>query len=224
MSKERKIKQRIYKGFVFKLRSGYFEGKVVHDEIMKEEYYRIPENPKVVIDVGAHVGGTAILCASLGATVYAYEPMQSTFDILLDNIVLNKAKITGKIYCFDKAIGTPCQRKLYHHSTNSGASSLWLFTKGTDKEDWEMVDVISLKQVFEENNIKHCDLLKLDCEGAEFEILYDTPKEVFDKIGQISLEWHYKDKENIVKLVKFLSQFYRVDKPTRGYMLFCYKK
>lgn len=34
------------------------------------------------------------------------------------------------------------------------------------------------------------DLLKIDCEGGEYEIIPPTPNECYDRIGSIVYEWH----------------------------------
>ena len=50
--------------------------------------------------------------------------------------------------------------------------------------------------------------MKLDCEGAEFEILYSTPKHIFKKIKEIRLEYHNISGENqdISNLTVFLER------------------
>ena len=50
--------------------------------------------------------------------------------------------------------------------------------------------------------------MKIDCEGAEYEILYNTPNEIFKKIGKIALEWDNLDdkKMNVAYLRNFLEK------------------
>ena len=72
-------------GFNFKIRKGVWDEQILTGET-NPSYYQMPKNPKVVIDIGAHIGGTAILAASLGADVYAYEPETENFKLLSDNV------------------------------------------------------------------------------------------------------------------------------------------
>ena len=60
----------------------------------------------------------------------------------------------------------------------------------------EKGEIISkIQNIFEENNISHCNFLKLDCEGAEYEILCNLPTKYFKKIDKIVMECHFVDKK-----------------------------
>ena len=48
--------------------------------------------------------------------------------------------------------------------------------------------------IFDKNRIARCDLLKLDCEGSEYDILGGVSRPLFDKINNIFLEYHDWDK------------------------------
>jgi len=59
----------------------------------------------------------------------------------------------------------------------------------------------------EENGIDKIDFLKMDCEGSEYKILDNLPKDIFNRIITISLEFHdLKDHKytgnRIVKILK----------------------
>ena len=55
------------------------------------------------------------------------------------------------------------------------------------------IDSISLQKFFDENQIKRCNFLKLDCEGAEYEIIKNLPLEYFQKIDKLVIEYHMAD-------------------------------
>jgi hypothetical protein len=54
----------------------------------------------------------------------------------------------------------------------------------------QKIQTTTLERIFNKNRIEKCDLLKMDCEGSEFKIIYNAPKELFKKIDQIYLEYH----------------------------------
>jgi len=68
------------------------------------------------------------------------------------------------------------------------------------------VRALSMADAFEMLGIESCDLLKLDCEGAEYAILFDTPQPVLERVQRIVMEYH----DNIVQhthhdLARFLN-------------------
>ena len=48
-------------------------------------------------------------------------------------------------------------------------------------------------KIFDDNIIKKCNLLKLDCEGAEYEIIDKLPSTYFKMIEKIIIEYHMAD-------------------------------
>jgi hypothetical protein len=67
--------------------------------------------------------------------------------------------------------------------------------------------------VFDGLDLESCDLLKLDCEGAEYGILFNAPPELLQKIQRIVLEFHEQVTEYTrADLVRFLQvQGFEVD-------------
>ena len=54
--------------------------------------------------------------------------------------------------------------------------------------EFEVVETISLATIL--NNIEHVDLLKLDCEGGEYDIFTNSSRDVLDKMDNIWMEYH----------------------------------
>ncbi len=54
----------------------------------------------------------------------------------------------------------------------------------------ERVETLTLQTLMRRLALSHIDLLKLDIEGAEFDLLQTLPPGVLDSIGQISVEFH----------------------------------
>ncbi|MBW3538503.1 FkbM family methyltransferase [Candidatus Parcubacteria bacterium] len=139
----------------------------------------------VVIDVGAHIGAFSLYAAKLAKNghIYSYEPHPQNFDLLQENIILNHA---GNINPFQLGVlGKRQQAELYIDEKNDAGHSL--YSKG---ERTVEIECIPLANVFDDNGLEFCDLLKIDCEGAEYDILLNTPKEYLVKIGMIAMEYH----------------------------------
>ena len=64
----------------------------------------------------------------------------------------------------------------------------------------------SLTSVIEENGIEKIDLLKLDCEGSEYDIIYATDATVLKKAQMMVIEVHQIDdaRNNLKSLDQYL--------------------
>ncbi|NOX24542.1 MAG: FkbM family methyltransferase [Deltaproteobacteria bacterium] len=199
-------------------------------EIFMENAYSIGLRKKVkknatIIDIGANVGFFTMFVVSKypNATVYSYEPIYSNFETLIRNKELNNTK---KITCFNEAVcGHNGMIKIYFDDTDSFTTSATIVNN--DNLPAIEISCLTLAEVFKRNNLNKCDLLKLDCEGAEYDILFNTPKDIFDKIDQMAIEVHSgkKEKENLYFLKEFLLKlnfelFQFADKP---HMLWAYR-
>lgn len=167
------------------------------DEAFIEDPYRIDtiERGGVVIDIGAHIGTFALRCAvDRNCSVYAYEPCLSTYELLVENVAING--LEGKVIPFNLAIGRKVdKRKFYFRPNHPGGSSLYLDQHSKDAPGYLVseVECITLKQVFEDNDISECVALKIDCEEAEKEIFREEFEKYFKRASYVGLEWHFYD-------------------------------
>jgi len=170
-------------------------------EEYKKENFEIKPND-VVIDVGAHIGLFTIYASQFctNGKIYSFEPFVDNYELLLENITLNNL---DNVKSFNQAISNSNEPiKLFLNDDESGHSMFSQSSKSI------IVDSISLQKFFDENQIKHCNFLKLDCEGAEYEIIKNLPFEYFQKIDKLVIEYHMADlhPELLIELKETLSQ------------------
>ena len=182
-------------GKIIKLSNAY-KFKILHfldalgiKEVFLDDDYqlKLSNSPKTIIDIGANIGAFSIFMASKypKAHIYSYEPSASTFRVFLHNIKINN--FSKQISPFKLAVYKKnSQIKLY----NPGPSGLRSIHHTRNEKKSETVETITLEKIFSQNKINKCDLIKIDCEGAEYEILANTPPTVFKKIKQVVLEFH----------------------------------
>jgi FkbM family methyltransferase len=147
--------------------------------LTKEEYRN-----KEVIDIGANVGFFSIAAAALGAhKVLSYEPVSVTYHKLIQNSHITRCD--HKIHAHKMAVmGKPQAPITIGLHDRHGANSVYRVG-----DQSELAPVITLEQIMKQT-YSHNVILKLDCEGAEFDILLDTPDHVFDRIKMIHVEIH----------------------------------
>lgn len=143
-----------------------------------------------IIDVGAGIGDYTIFATYQHPRnqVYAYEPFAKSFDLLRKNLELN---LIENAQTYAKAVfGHTGALRL----NTLGGEPLQIRSEeashqiGFDSEN--LVPSLSLADVLISNRIEICDLLKLDCEGAEFDILFNAKPETLSMIKRIVMEFH----------------------------------
>lgn len=183
------------KGHIMKLRNGVFF-KVVHfmetltiNEIFNNDDYKIKnlKNNSVVIDIGANIGVFSVYIANKIKTpsVFSFEPSRKTFNQLIDNVRLNRFEKT--IVPINCAVGGKRGTTKLYDAGISGVKSIY---QTRNERKFEPVRIITLEDIFVTNNIRKCDLLKIDCEGAEYEILSNCPNSIYKRISNIAMEFH----------------------------------
>ena len=144
----------------------------------------------VVIDCGANVGVFTEMFAKRGATVYAFEPHPVAFELLKSRT----GHLPG-VTCINKAVSRQQGRmKLYlppddRSIAATQSASLMSEKDNVSVEDFVEVDVIRLVDFVE--RVKPVRFLKLDVEGAEYDILPDMlESDAYRSVDFIVVETH----------------------------------
>jgi FkbM family methyltransferase len=157
---------------------------------IKDDYGTIAPD-SIVVDIGANIGVFALYAAHTapGSRVYAYEPMPKTFAVLQKNITDNQ--FTERITSYPLGVAATVGTRDFYLTDGSPFNSLYEQSRSTGHT--VTITTTTLSAILEDNQLEKIDLLKIDCEGAEFEILYATPPHIFAKITEIRLEYHDQD-------------------------------
>jgi FkbM family methyltransferase len=190
---------------------------LVFKEIFMEDFYEIsnlvkklPENA-VVVDVGANAGFFNYLLFSKmpNVKVYAFEPMPSNVALFQKNISANKI-LKNNIHLYQKAVtGTEKESlELFTEATTNNTVVASIFSQFHEENNSVVsVPAITLASIIEQQALTTIDLLKLDCEGSEYDIIYNTDPAVFNKIRNMVIEVHdIDDDRNNIKAFNYYLQ------------------
>jgi len=169
-------------------------------EIYVQEVYKSDFKNKVIIDVGAYKGESAIYFATNGAKkVIALEPDEDNYKLALLNIKENGFE--NKIMLLNKALA-PIEGVInfykYLRSTNANSIDPNNMVKLNDQIIVKQVETVTLNQLIKMVK-ERIGLLKLDCEGCEYTVLNSFSD--FDMIDNIILEYH-NEVQNLPNLLK----------------------
>jgi FkbM family methyltransferase len=107
-----------------------------------------------------------------------------SYKLLEENIALNG---TGNVIAAPIAVGARSgQMTLFA----TGAAVQHTTTKASGTAEAISVQGLGLDDVFAMNALTTCDFLKMDCEGGEYDILFNASAATLEKISNISLEYH----------------------------------
>lgn len=146
----------------------------------------VPRKGEHIVDIGANIGVFALWAARKGASVTCYEPGPDAFACLVRNtagrpINVMHAAVVGR--------STPeSMVRLYLHEERSTRNTLLGIEIGSGQELMSHVDVpaVSIDKVLADG----CDLLKVDCEGSEFDIFDGTDGTILRQTRRIIVEFH----------------------------------
>lgn len=156
-----------------------------------EQYISSAKN--AVIDIGAHKGFFVLYARALNPTVaiYAFEPEEENFKSLkkhlddngIENVFLKNSAVVSAVAEKNGSIDLNVSGDSHNHSifpiVDAPADGCAIVKK---------VSAISLEKIL--SKMESCDVIKMDCEGAEFQILETAPKSIFKKVAVFFLEYH----------------------------------
>lgn len=159
--------------------------------------YDIPHFPiradDTVLDIGANQGFFSCYVATKGARVFAFEPAPESFEILEANLKRNRLddRVTAKPWAVagdDGLVELACSSRL-----GGGMNTInprFADTMSLDVAECVTVPCHTLPTIMDTYEIQRIRLCKLDCEGAELDILKRLHPSHLQRIDAFVLEYH----------------------------------
>ncbi|MBC7081650.1 MAG: FkbM family methyltransferase [Thermoplasmatales archaeon] len=166
---------------------------LIFEQFVEDHLSRLDVKDKIVIDIGANIGDSAIYFALKGAKhIYAFEPYPYSYQFARKNIELNK--LQNKITLLNEGIGKKEKYiKIPPDFESKGGEDLKEFKEGKE------VKITTLEEVINRFNINSA-VLKMDCEGCEYSSILNC--DVLKHFNQIMIDYHYGYKNLVEKLKK----------------------
>jgi FkbM family methyltransferase len=174
----------------------YILNEIFYQKVYNNDFVCVAEND-IVFDIGFNYGFFTLDALTYKPKkVIGFEPnpkLVKLFNQLeIESVELHKAAVSDKT-------GTT----IFYENDFSGKSSIHSDVNADTKLDSYEVNIYSFNDMVEQYNV--IDYLKVDCEGAEYEIFESIPKEFLtNRIRKIALEFHHNI--NDIKVVNLISK------------------
>jgi FkbM family methyltransferase len=191
-------------GIKLRLRPNTDDLKIVKSNLVTKHYERdfVPiTKGSVVIDVGAHIGSFTVMAAGIASKVLAFEPEPGNFQMLKKNVELNNLK---NVSIFAMAVSGSSGYQDIFISDDASTGSHSLYTEDAIGGLRRRVETISLDDIIEKQTLRIVDFVKLDCEGAEHEIVERMSSDTAAKIMGIAMETHGLDQRTPLNIYRRL--------------------
>jgi FkbM family methyltransferase len=160
-----------------------------------------------ILDIGANIGIFSYYASQFAEKIYALEPSLEHFATLQHQLAFNHLE---NVCPFKLALANFTGKAEFYHNQNKTMYSLMPAVQdpklgGLPQK--ELVDCITIEDFLNQNKIGHVDFMKLDAEGAEFDILGgEAFAKVAERICMILVESHYFANPKNNKLLESLKR------------------
>ena len=178
----------------------------------------------VFLDIGAHIGKYSVRAGTkIGkeGKIIAIEPNKNNFELLVQNLKLNQVKncipLNIAAYIKDSEIQLFIGPESVQHSIkeNSGRGS-------------KKVKARALDNVLKELKIDKLDLIKIDVEGAEYEVIKGLEKTLTNQSPKLFLEILKTDQQKVLDYIYTLGYkkevLYQLSSFKDGLMYYFFQK
>jgi FkbM family methyltransferase len=192
--------------------AGYAGWDFLFEEIFLDRCYQpsadfVPRRGWTVVDLGANMGFFTCQAAAAApdVRVVSVEPLPPYAKVLKKNIADNQF---SRVTIVEGAIcGEPDQTiPLTVWYNSAGELKTGLVPNNAAKVETINAKGYTLAQVFELGKVERCDLLKVDIEGAEYELFEKITSDLWSKISRVVMEVHKDDSHSESQIIRILEK------------------
>jgi len=202
-------------------RPGSSDPEVIYKILLRrgtKAEYHIPEefNPSCVWDIGANIGAASLYFSDRfpHAEIHCFEPIPENYAMIVRNV-----EGLGRIRPHRFALGA--KEGTFEIRPSDSPLNLGGFSfhdAGTGKAQGQKVNVRTPRAIIEDGTAPPPELIKIDVEGAEYDILAAFEPQVLERVRWITGELHGN---RSFELLEFLSRWFDIEtRKTIGKRLF----
>lgn len=165
---------------------------------------------RAIVDVGANVGSFTVWAAlkAPNAKILSIEPNPGTFKFLRGNIELNG--LQSRVTAMGVAVGPSAGEAMLESVDHSLGTRL---SRGGRGEVPVIVETLPAL-LAQAGMGGHIDVLKIDCEGMEYEVLEAVGQEWLRSVGTLMCEYHPEEGRDVATLDRILrAAGFHVERP-----------
>ena len=140
-----------------------------------------------VIEIGGHKGYFSMLAASVAKRVVVFEPTAINFDYLCKNIEINQFNHVTPV---KKAVSDTNEPRVFTISDKTDARHSLYETEFSGSAQKVQVLCTTIPEIVVDYSVFNISLLKIDCEGGEYDILLNLEPNIAQYIPRIVCEIH----------------------------------
>lgn len=154
-----------------------------------------------MFDIGANVGSFAVYASTkTDGPIYCFEPVPDNMRLIKQSIALNGIQTITPV---NAAVASQ-EKDLQIHLSYSNAMHSTLVRSDASGQSIT-VPVINIENFCRDHNITRIDYLKMDCEGAEYDIVLNWSDQFPSSVQRLVLEYHDHPTHTYQDLVAFLT-------------------
>jgi FkbM family methyltransferase len=166
-----------------KFHGGVNNGDIIYG-FLGGDYAKLPVRGKTVIDIGANIGDTPIYFTLHGANrVIGIEPYPKNYELAIKNVLTNE--FSDKIMMILAGCSSKMDQIIIDPEYESNIESqLKNSTSG------ESIPLLTLEDILKKYNVENGSILKMDCEGCEYDVILHSSDEILKRFSHIQIEYH----------------------------------
>jgi FkbM family methyltransferase len=179
---------------------------ILKEVFVEKDYNLLSNESSVVFDIGMNIGISSLFFGLQKNVekIYSFEPVVNTYEQAVYNVFLNE-NLSPKIEAYNIGLGanTRIEKVLYNPQAKGNCGIRLEASLVIDKDNAKEIEIniqdisIVLPHLFAKHTQQKI-VLKIDCEGAEYEILQKLDEsKILNNIDILLIEWHDRGSETL---------------------------